>query len=176
MHVYNKLITEVTKRDDLEACHEAWVMYVSGLRPMDVSRLWNDSVFIKLTKGEPNSLTILARWTKGIRKVKNRRQICYPLKGLVQPPEKLLDRLNTIRNTKLTRVWRHYSAGKTNDMLDAITSQLNLKRITSGSLRRAFSERIEEHCKSSGIPKADMMLHVSESMDKAHYAFDKVKD
>jgi len=158
--------------EDTEDSGHVWILYATGLRPVDVSRLWNDSVFL-----EQKMLTVLARWTKGIRKIKNRRQISYPIDGLLAPPPTLRKKLLELRRQShskkdIRRVWGKCTHKSVNDYLVHLRNKHKLPTITSGTFRRSFSSRINAYCKRTSIPKSEMMLHVCPTMDQAHYSFD----
>jgi len=148
-----------------------WLQYATGLRDVDTRRLWADALTFE-PANRPSRVKIQARWTKGIQKVQNRREISFPLKGLIPPPKQLVARAVAGRKSKqLKRLFNH-SYHQMKDRLSDFATEAGIATVSTGSFRRGFSRRIDGYCKTNGIAKVEMMLHVSSSMDKAHYAFD----
>jgi len=146
-----------------------WILLVTGQRPIDIHRieerdLWRERGFLK----------VVARWTKGIRKIKHRRQVDYPLKNLMPPPKSL--KLGARIPKRKRQVYLYVNtSNQINAVMRDVAKRHKLVKATTGSFRRDFSERIKPHCKRLNISVKDMMLHRSEDMDAAHYAFDRKK-
>lgn len=162
-----KVIQACSQTDD-EISHAIWVLGTTGLRTVDIARLWDDAAFL----GRKN-LTVQARWTKGIQKLANRRTVTYPLADEYPPTPTCRALLTRTHRSKKKRLFsKKVRLATIQNRLNEVCKRLGVKRITSGSFRRAFSARIQDYCTKNGIPKKDMMLHVSEKIDQAHYSFD----
>ena len=159
-----------TRRNDEEACI-VWIFYATGIRAVDIRRLWEDAVFFTNKK----TMTLLARWTKGIQKIKSRRHVEYPMPK-IQPPKLLLE-LATRRHKTPKRLFSSQAATYTSmsTTLKEYAATLKVDKITTGTFRRSFASRIEPFCKKHGIQKKDMLLHVSDDMDKSAYSFNVQK-
>ena len=140
-----------------------WLMLATGARCTDISRL-RKRCFKKLTK---KSMTILFAWTKGIKKVRHRREVSYPLDGLMEMPPSVRHKLNAARDDDNPFVF------STNEVNKALREAGGAgERTTSGTFRRLFSKRITKYCETNNISKKSMMLHVTDDMDAAFYAVD----
>lgn len=145
-----------------ELASQLWLLLVCGVRASCLDRLKADCV--SLSKGY---VTLQIRFSKGVRKLRKRRQVKYPLKDL-PPAPKDFKRI-------LTRRVHHpfpARASKINEVLRKACESMKLPTITSGTFRRAFAARIKPHCKKEGIELSEMLVHTSSDMAKAHYDFD----
>jgi len=159
-----RIISHAMMNSDL--ANEIWVCYVTGMRASCVSHLQEDSV--ELTR---KFLTLKVRFTKGIRRARKRREVDFPLEGLVPAPKSF----KKVLGGRSTKCVFNVSAAKMNLVLKKSCEHLGVKTITSGTLRRLYSNRITPYCKANNIPKALMMLHSYEDMDQAFYSFDNKK-
>ncbi len=152
----------------LEGYAIVWLLYATGLRAVDIARLWSDALVFSA-----DTLSVVARWTKGIQRVKHRRTVKYPLKGLVAAPA-AIKKFVLMRSKKRQRLFSRDASAypAISNTLKSLVMDLKLAPITTGTFRRLFSTRIDAHCRANGIKKNEMMLHISEDMDKAHYQFD----
>ena len=156
-----KIINDV----DAESVPALWMMYVTGLRPSCLSRLWSDDIsFIK--KFGYAHLKLRVRFTKGIRKTRKRREIDYPLKDVPTPP-KILKSLLKKKHCPM-----EMTAAQLNKILTKACTKLKINRITCGSFRRLFCQRIKPYCLMHKISVTDMMLHTSPDMVSSAYDFD----
>lgn len=155
----NSIIVAAKKRYPQHA-PSIWMMLATGCRRIDVHRLRPESV--KLTKA---NIVVKFLWTKGIRKIRHRRTVTLPLRGIASPPTNM----QTLLSGK--RAPFECSVNTLNKVLKELVSKDPGVRCTTGSFRRLFSRRIEEYCKKKGLKKKDLLLHRSEDMDEAFYSF-----
>ena len=148
-----------------EKAAELWMLLVTGARASCIDRLCGDSVHLT-----PAFLTLRIRFSKGVRKSRKRRQIRYPLKGLPAPPAMLRNLLKS-RNSKKGHILAA-KAGSLNKILAETCQALRTKRVTTGTFRRVFAQRIQPYCKENQIALSEMMVHTSDDMHKAYYTFD----
>ncbi|MCG3770976.1 MAG: hypothetical protein JW384_02156 [Nitrosomonadaceae bacterium] len=152
----------IAKTKGLTRAH-LWLMMVTGARSKDVSRL-RARCFKKRSK---KSMVILFCWTKGIKRLRHRREVEYPLEGLMAPP---CEFGSLLRKSKPDDTPFACTTAISNAALREAGGRG--ERTTTGTFRRLFSKRIDKHCKENNIPKRSMMLHASDDMDAAFYAID----
>jgi integrase len=75
-----------------EHAEQLWMLLATGQRRVDVHRLRPESV--KLGK---KSMIVKFLWTKGIRQIKHRRIVEFPLAGVTAPPSSIVKTLMSPR-------------------------------------------------------------------------------
>lgn len=147
-------IIEAAKAKAPGQAQQLWMLLATGQRRVDIHRLHPQSVKIQRKR----KLTVKWMWTKGIRKIAHRREVTFPLEGLPDAPPELEQTLMSKKAPFECSV----------AVLNRCIKKLGYQA-TTGSFRRLYSDRIEAYCKKNNIPKADMMLHRDDTMDKAFY-------
>jgi hypothetical protein len=164
------IIEEVTKKINEmtpELGPSAWIAMATGLRASCIDRLSTDGILIR-GSGAKRTLSLKIRFSKGVRKVRKRREVHYPLKDIPPPPKSLKRRLTGgPLSTPLPT-----TAANLNAALAKACDSLNVKRFTSGAYRRAFARRIRPYCEANNLSVSEMLVHTSTDMVPAHYSFD----
>jgi hypothetical protein len=137
-----------------------WLMLATGARCTDISRLRRRNI-IHLNK---RSLNVLFQWTKGIKKMKHRRELEYPLEGVGDAPVELLKLLKSKRSNDF--LFDKLTPAMVNKQLRATETN---EKTTTGSFRRLFAKRIRNHCAKKKISVSSMMLHISAEMVSGFY-------
>ena len=157
----SEIITRA-KKEAPEVAEPLWLLLATGQRRVDIHRLHPESVKMIRKK----TLAVKWLWTKGIQKIQHRREVIFPINDLPDAPGTLAQTLESSVKAR-TKPFEC-----TVQKLNAVMKKMGF-RATTGSFRRLFSDRIEAYCKRTGIAKQAMMLHQSDSMDKAFYSFNK---
>jgi hypothetical protein len=125
-----------------------------------ISRLRRRNI-IHLNK---RSLNVLFQWTKGIKKMKHRRELEYPLEDVGDAPVELLKLLKSKRSNDF--LFDKLTPAMVNKQLRATGIK---EKTTTGSFRRLFAKRIRNHCAKKKISVSSMMLHISAEMVSGFY-------
>lgn len=160
----NRILAECERIAPLLA-HHLWALMVTGLRPSCLSRIEKND-FEMTRKFNQAHLLCRIRLAKGIRKTRKRREVEFPLQGIRVAPRGFK---KALRNATFPLA---STPAKLNKVLSDACSNLKVKRITCGSFRRLYCQRIKPYCKRHNLTLSSMLLHASEDMARAHYDFD----
>lgn len=159
-----RAVSSIIKDDD-PLGHHVWLLLATGSRSRDVARFRGACVSLE----GKDWLTVKYLWTKGIKRTVLRREVRYPIHDIIPPPRNFVLACKGRNTTPF-----HGTANKVRVLLKNQWIKLKFagKAPTACSFRRNFSKRIDPYCRRMKIAKQDMMLHISDAMDKAYYSFD----